>query len=306
MLVAHADWGADPAKRWICVAAGEPGTGWTVSAARPFGSAIDLRAAVGAAPSDAVILGVDFPLGLPRAHAAAAGATDFRAVLSELGRGEWSQFFDVADDPSEISLHRPFFPRTPGRRGERSRTQLTDALGLAPAQLWRRCELGQPHRSAACPLFWTLGANQAGKGALAGWRLLQAEPPESLRLWPFDGSLSELVAPGRLVVAEAYPAEFLHHLDLPRTIGKRRQLNRVAVADSLESVADRLGADLAPALQTQLADGFGPGPTGEDAFDAVVGVLGTLQVVAGLRPEGVPGDDPAVTSVEGWILGQAS
>jgi hypothetical protein len=78
--------------------------------------------------------------------------------------------------------------------------------------LRRRCELAQPGRRAACSIFWTLGGQQVGKAAIAGWKevLIPAldDTEIDLRLWPFDGSLSELVARGRVVVAETYPAEF--------------------------------------------------------------------------------------------------
>ena len=48
--------------------------------------------------------------------------------------------------------------------------------------------------------------------------------------------------------------------------------------------------------------GFGPHPAGEDAFDAVIGLIGMLLVVRGMRPAESP-DDPAVRRREGWMLG---
>ena len=49
---------------------------------------------------------------------------------------------------------------------------------------------------------------------------------------------------------------------------------------------------------------FGARNDGEDRFDAVVGLLGMLDVVLGNLPSGEPEDD--TTRVEGWILGQHS
>ena len=49
---------------------------------------------------------------------------------------------------------------------------------------------------------------------------------------------------------------------------------------------------------------FGAHPDGEDAFDAMVGLLGMLNVVLGLRSAGDP-PPGAAPDVEGWILGQA-
>ena len=62
-------------------------------------------------------------------------------------------------------------------------------------------------------------------------------------------------------------------------------------------------------LLTMLKDGFGPSPGGEDAFDALVGVLGMINVALGRRPAGIPAvastsQRPAWVAVEGWILGQ--
>lgn len=58
-------------------------------------------------------------------------------------------------------------------------------------------------------------------------------------------------------------------------------------------------------LDSLISDGFGATQVGEDQFDAVVGLLGMLAVVLGIRAEGAP-KDGAVSSVEGWIFGQRS
>lgn len=44
-------------------------------------------------------------------------------------------------------------------------------------------------------------------------------------------------------------------------------------------------------------------PNGNDAFDAVIGLFGMLEVVLGYRATGEP-IDKAVSDIEGWILGQ--
>jgi hypothetical protein len=49
--------------------------------------------------------------------------------------------------------------------------------------------------------------------------------------------------------------------------------------------------------------GVGPGNDGEDPFEALVGVLGMLNVLLGHRQTGEPTDD-SVRRVEVWILGQ--
>jgi hypothetical protein len=56
-------------------------------------------------------------------------------------------------------------------------------------------------------------------------------------------------------------------------------------------------------LRAVVEDGFGPEESGEDSFDAVVGLLSMLDVVLNYRAAGAP-LDPTVRRVEGWIFGQ--
>jgi hypothetical protein len=110
-----------------------------------------------------VLVGFDFPIGLPARYAAAAGVESFRALLPDLGLGRWARFYDVADRASEISVERPFYPHRPGGA---SQAHLASALGVGHLdELLRLCERRTPTRRKACCLFWTLGGNQVGKGA---------------------------------------------------------------------------------------------------------------------------------------------
>ena len=59
------------------------------------------------------------------------------------------------------------------------------------------------------------------------------------------------------------------------------------------------------ALRAAAAGGFGADATGEDRFDSVIGLLGLIGVLDGLRPDFVP-DDPAIRAWEGWVLGQTA
>ena len=52
-------------------------------------------------------------------------------------------------------------------------------------------------------------------------------------------------------------------------------------------------------LRKDIQGGF---PHGDDAFDAVVGLFGMLQVCLSQRETGEP-DDREVKEIEGWILG---
>lgn len=294
----------DPGKRWMAVARHGPGA-WQVSV-QPVGDVATLLARMQALAAGAsVAFGVDFPLGLPRAYAArhAGDAQDFPAFLRTLPPG----FLDVCDTLAELGPGRPFYPR----RGLAGMTRLSHALRLGlpgAAGLSRLCDRATPERPAGAPLFWTLGANQSGKAAISAWRdmlrpaLAGPAPPA---LWPFDGALLELLAPGRVVVAETYPAEALRQLGLRLPGSKRRQADRAALGPALHAAMAGLGAAPGPALHAWLDDGFGADAAGEDRLDCVLGLLCVLQVLAGRRTDRAL-DDPWVRRWEGWVLGQTS
>ena len=209
----------------------------------------------------------------------------------------------VAEHASEISLARPFYPARPG--GTR-RADLSAGLGLSLAQLRRRCD----GRDAET-LFWTLGGKQVGKAALHGWQMLRqarAGQPD-IALWPFEGSLPELLAgPARFVCAETYPREFYRYFDAvpPVRWSKRRRADRLARVPALFDWARRLGVRWDRGVRGRVAAGCSDGPAGEDEFDAISGVLGMIAVVTGEIPPGVPAGDPVVAATEGWILGRAA
>jgi hypothetical protein len=306
--VAHADWGTRATKRWLAWARPE-GSSYFVGPAEPVGDAGSLVArAIGEAAGGSALIGFDFPIGLPRRYAEAAGITSFLELLPKLGEGEWHAFYDVATSATELNLRRPFYPMRPG--GTRQ-AHLFAAHGVERLDdLRRRCELAHPGRSAASPLFWTLGGKQVGKAAISGWREVLTpalrDPTIDAAVWPFDGDLDALQAPGRVVFVETYPAEYYPHLGVAfRGQSKRNADARRANSAALFRAAAAINLRLHPTLRDQIDRGFGDDAAGEDRFDAVVGALGMLNVVLGNRLPGAP-DDPAVRSVEGWILGQAS
>jgi hypothetical protein len=239
-----------------------------------------------------VLAGFDFPIGVPRSWAAAAGVDDFVALLPLLGHGEWSSFFEVARVPAEIGLRRPFYPHGPAGV---TRRDLTEALGLDWDELLRRCERPATGRPA-CPLFWTLGGNQVGRAAMAGWRevLVPALERGEVALWPFAGDGLAGPVP---VVAETYPAAVARWLRLRGA--KTRRADRIENAARLREAATDVGVRLEPALALELDEGFAD----DDRYDAFVGVLGMVGVLRGELPASPPDDDPAILTVEGWMLG---
>jgi hypothetical protein len=308
--VVHADWSLSPGKRWMARAERGLDALYTLYAPEPVGETARWLDRLGAA-GGGLLLGVDFPLGLPLAYAERAGITDFAATLPELGRGAWAEFYHVATRPEEISPRRPFYPQRPG--GTRQQ-DLLDGLGVGSMDDLRRvCDRGTAERRPAAPLFWTLGAQQVGKAAISGWRDVLGPAlgdRTDVALWPFAGPLAALLRASGIVVAESYPAEFYGHLGLAfppgpdGRRGKRVQSSRAANVPALLAWAAARGVALHPALREAIGDGFGATADGEDRFDALAGLVGMLNVVLGVRPPGEP-DDAQVRQVEGWILGQA-
>lgn len=302
-LAAHADWSVDPRKRWLAVAR-RSGGGWRLAAPRPVGEVATLLPRLAAAAGGAVALGLDIPLGLPRAYAArhAGSWPDFPAFLR--GLAFRPGFFAVAATLAEAGPDRPFYPQ----RGARGMTRAAHAarLGLPDAAaLCRACDRATALRPAGAPPFWTLGANQSGKAALQAWRdlLLPAlDGPAPPALWPFDGPFRALAAQG-IAVAETYPAEALRGLGLRLAGSKRRQADRAALAAPLRAAMAGVAAIPDPALEAALDGGFGGDAAGEDRLDCTLGVLAVLRVLAGHGPDEAPAD-PWIRRWEGWVLGQ--
>ena len=250
-------------------------------------------------------LGVDMPLGLPRAYAARLPERDFVHFLGRLATRP--DFFRVCATLADLAPERPFYPA----RGVRGMTRAAHALALglgSAADLSRACDRATRERPAGAPLFWTLGANQSGKAAIAGWQhmVLPALAQDDLvRLWPFAGPFGSLMAPGKVALAETYPAEALRHLGLTLKGSKRRQSDRAALAAGLRSVLSHLRVVPAPDCEVALADGFGVDAAGEDRFDCTLGALCVLNVLAGNRPDTAP-DDGWIRQWEGWVLGQTA
>lgn len=252
-----------------------------------------------------VALGVDLPIGVPRAYAAQRPEPGFLDFLTTI-RG-WPDFFRVCETLEDIRHDRPFYPAR-GIKGM-TRASHAQALGLGPPSgLSRLCDRATAERPPGAPLFWTLGANQSGKAAIAAWRdmllpaLASASPPS---LWPFQGPFRALLKPSHVAIAETYPAEALRHLSIRLKGSKRRQNDRAAAAGAVLDAMIRLAVTPEPAAIDAVMDGFGADADGEDRFDCVLGVLCVINVVMGHRPDTAP-DDPWLTRWEGWVLGQTA
>lgn len=249
--------------------------------------------------------GFDFPIGIPSAYGSTTGLADFREALSRFGEDEWANFFDVADQPHEISPRRPFYPR--GSQKGVSRASLVSGLGVPSyGDLLRVCERKTAERQAACSLFWTLGGNQVGRAAISGWKeVVVPSMRRGAALWPFDGSLAELSAHAGVVLAETYPAESYHMFNAGFRGGesKRRRSDRASKAPAILDWAEAHSVHLSEAAEAAVRDGFGETASGEDAFDALAGLLKMIEVADGRRPAATL-ELEAVLRWEGWILGR--
>jgi hypothetical protein len=290
-------------KRWVTIARRQ-GALWQASAPRLVGDPAALAAGLIAERGPAA-LGLDLPLGVPRGFAESRQEADFPGFLAGLTQN--LDFFTVSPSLETVSPARPFYPA----RGIKGMTRLAHAaaLGLADASgLSRLCDRATAERPAGAPVFWTLGANQSGKAAISAWRdwlapALAAGAP--FKLWPFAGTLHELLRPRQLAIAEVYPAEALRHLGLKLAGSKRAEAPRRALAPALRDAMAALNVTPDSALAEMIQVGFGSDAAGEDRFDSLIGLLGLIGVIDGRRPDFIPAD-PMIRAWEGWVLGQTA
>jgi len=304
-MLVHADWSVSPGKRWAARAR-LGGDGWLIGAVEPVGDcSAFVQSLVTASKQEVVLAGFDFPIGVPDAYGARSGLSSFPDLLQAIGQGRWARFGHFAREPSEIGLERPFYPA--GASAGLKQADLLAAHGVAALdQLRRQCERQTSARRAACPLFWTLGGNQVGRAALAGWtEVIKPAQAAGARLWPFDGTLTALSEEPGLVLAETYPAEAYGHVGVAFSPAesKTRKDDRMSKADAIFDWAARSKVHLSGSVTALISDGFGVDKAGEDRFDALLGLCGMIEVVTGRRGEG---SHPQRSVWEGWILGQLS
>ena len=258
------------------------------------------------AEGGAVALGVDLPIGLPRAYAATRPEPDFPTFLRDVG--SLPDFFSVCTTVGRHSAGASILSGPWHRRDDPS-------LARACARPIRRVGSFQSMRPG--------NGGAAGRGAVVldtgrepvregRDRRLETDDPAGtdrnrtkLRLWPFEGSFRSLLAPGWMALAETYPAEALRHLGIRLRGSKRRHADRCATAGVLATAMDQQGAAPDDAMRQAILDGFGADANGEDRFDSVLGVLCVLNVLAGNRPDTAPAD-PWIQRWEGWVLGQTA
>ncbi len=250
-----------------------------------------------------VLLSFDVPLGLPRSFFSAIrkvqgweASSSFTSFLPIAVRTP--TFFVSATDASRWSLNQPFFTVQSGTGGK-------TAFELAAAQIGVQLRRGIEARTGGNPVFITAGIpGSVGSGAINAWIGLANLLPRTrdFKVWPFEGSLPELFASGRIVVAENYPrAIYATALsDFPAAHRSRMKVSKTRAETRREAIECLLGrpwiADNLVAVRDTddaLED--------ENQFDALVTAAGLLRLVLEGQPLSSPTfEDPVA---EGGILG---
>lgn len=298
-LVVSADWGSKPEKRWATNARLEGGCYVVEEPRNVVNHTAWFRSLIRESKRRRVLVGLDLPIGVPRTWAKRVKWTaGFRALLPELGRRSFLRFFEPSDSPR---LHQPFYPVE--KSGSRQ-ARLASRLGVSEfSRLLRHCE--QPlggHGAAEC-IFWLVGPTQVGKAAISAWRELLQPHLSEIKIWPFDGALSEVSEPGALGVCEIYPGEALTHVvPVEHRGSKTNPEDRKRMCGNLEPGLAEVAFEL-PCIR-EMAKGF----DSEDPFDSFIGLLSMLQVVTGARSTGLPSDPEIARALpmEGWILGRGT
>ncbi len=297
-----ADWSKDQNKRALYAADVRKREVYRV---RPATLTIDsaLDEARKLAAKGKVLLSFDLPLGLPLSFLSAIRtipgwetASRFDEFLTLTARTP--SFFEFGRDANGWSVQKPFF-KVP--EGEGALGAFDAAAQRAGVKLRRRID----ERTGGRPVFITAGIpGSVGSAAIDAWKRLARLLPEKrdFKLWPFEGTLPNLFASTRIVVAENYPRATnaaalsdLSAVQCPRLkVSKGVKATRRAAVDHLLSRPwvvqhDVTLMDIDAALDN------------EDDFDAFLTAAGLLRLV--LEGERLCSPDFEDAIAEGGILG---
>lgn len=217
-------------------------------------------------PERPTLLGVDVAIGLPRGHGAG-----FRAWLESSPDPIETR---TSCEPDAWSMERPFF-RVPAGRGALTAFR-------ARGRLTRRLDDAVGGKS---PFILSGIPGCVGSSCVQLWEYLRREG-RAVRVWPFDGPLSTLLAPGEVVLGEIYPSAQLRALLPEARIRKSRWEDRAAVLGTKE-----LPAPAGPGLERARQS--------EDVFDAWVGLVQLAMAAS----EGILESSSVDPVHEGGLLG---
>lgn len=244
---------------------------------------------------EATLVTFDAPIGVPESFIAFANT---KAKVA--GFVDWLLTAPLAQCKSaqEWSVTAPFF-QVPGGSG---------ALGLFEGaarrhkvELKRRIEQATGGKS----VFITAGVpGSVGSAARDIWRgLVDARKAIPYRLWPFDGALEKLLAPGNPVVAEIYPRAAYATALVDHGPRSRLFVAKTDAGTRSRAVERLLATDWSKAHKVVFKD-LEPARANEDEFDALMTAAALLRCVTDKLPLWASAfHDPRV---EGAILGTGS
>ena len=154
-----------------------------------------------------MLLGFDAPIGVPRSYLQAArrgseGPSYGTFVEWLTDAAAKPGFFMETSDVDAWGVDRPFF-RVPPGKGSRSRWERR--LGGLGIKTLRDIDSS----TQAKPAFVVSGipgsVGSAARDVSQGLLAFLERECRLIALWPFEGSLAELAASGRVVVGEIYP-----------------------------------------------------------------------------------------------------
>ena len=261
-----------------------------------------IAAAREAANGGTALATFDAPIGVPESYweqvqqrpELSGGAATFADWLPRLLTAP--RYFENAGSPPKWDIGRPFFAVLPGTGGLKKWIDALNRSGVKPLR-----EVDTLTRAKTA--FAASGIpGVVGSSARELWKELGELDPGKQAIWPFDGSLDQLLKKNRVVVAEIYPrAAYALALSpaaaserAPMQIAKTSCTVRRAALEDLQSASwlQRDGVHLS---------GIDAALDSDDAFDSLLTAAGLLRcVIEGVRlDEGEPIDSTA----EGGILG---
>lgn len=206
-----------------------------------------------------------------------------------------AHFFDPIQTPEEWAPTQPFVRPPPGS------WSLKAFIGASKGGFYRRID----RRLNGNPIFVTCGIpGSVGSGTRALWlELLALEPKSAFSVWPFHGSLDQLVLAGKPVIAEIYPKAcygiaLAESLPSPLlSIAKTRQHAR---EDGIERL---MKAGWVTTNNVRIQDGQ-QATANEDDFDALLSAAALLRLFLEEAP--IESQVSENLSMEGGVLGSAS
>lgn len=295
-----ADWGKTPNKRAVYVANIKdrsvrrvPRSDWS------FHSVLEeARQRVHHGP---VVLAFDLPLGVPESYARAVGSilglqrqTDFLRILKAVA--PLPEFFEPTTKASDWQPIRPFFAVPPKTGGLKSYRREAEKQGV---KLCRAID----ELTRANSLFVKSGIpGSVGSAACAFWTELapHLSSERDFAVWPFEGSLAELIESPRIVLAEIYPrvSYAIAILDSPAGGRPRLKIAKTRRDRRKEAVRDLCRTDWVARLGVKFV-GLESANENEDDFDACLTAAALLRCVL----DDLPLCSRDINRIEGGMLG---